>query len=531
MRSSHVISCVTVVLCLALPGWTFPASANPAPPESVDHATPRRALRSFLEAAQQSRWQDAANLLDLESLSLDQRLRGPALAQQLYSALDQALTVDVDSLSDAPDGKSDDGPLVDEVGHIQLGGQRVTVALTRPPNKAAWRLGAETVAAIPLLHQHYGADWIDQLLPPVIRHTEFMGVAAWQWLGLVLLLLVSVLLAPLVGQVLMSTAHRVAARTSVAWDDRLITTSTPPVRVLLGVLLFSALTGPLHLNSVAREVCGQLVSTALVVTLTWLAFRLLDFGANLIESRLTMEVTDAARVRSVRTQVRVLYRVATVVLFLVGGALVLTQFQLMRHVGTSLLASAGVAGIVIGLAAQRSIAMLLAGIQLSITQPIRIGDTVIVENEWGWIEEITLTYVVVRVWDLRRLVVPITRFLDQPFQNWTKVTPDIMGTVFLFADYTVPVDAVRAELERVVKDHPLWDRKVVGLQVTDATDRVVQLRALMSSDDAGKNWDLRCDVREALIRFLKQLEGGRYLPRTRVAMDEGCGTTPVKHVA
>lgn len=239
-----------------------------------------------------------------------------------------------------------------------------------------------------------------------------------------------------------------------------------------------------------------------------------------METRLTQGVEDPAFAAGVRTQVRVLRRVVAMIIAILGTALVLMQFAVVRNVGASLLASAGVAGIVLGLAAQRSISMLLAGIQLSLTQPIRIGDTVIIENEWGWIEEITLTYVVVRVWDLRRLVVPITRFLEQPFQNWTKVTPEIMGTVSVFADYCVPVDAVRQHLSLVVKDDPLWNGKVCGLQVTEATDRVVTLRALVSSADAGKNWDLRCNVREKLVAYLRDLEGGRYLPQQRVLLTQ-----------
>jgi small-conductance mechanosensitive channel len=190
-------------------------------------------------------------------------------------------------------------------------------------------------------------------------------------------------------------------------------------------------------------------------------------------------------------------------------------------VGVSILASAGIAGIVIGFAAQRSLATLLAGLQLSVSQPVRIGDTVIVEGEWGWIEEITLTYVVVKIWDLRRLIVPITYFLEKPFQNWTKFSPDLLGTVVIHADYTVPIDAVREEVKRLCEADARWDGKVAELVVLEATERTVALRALVSAADAGKQWDLRCSVREGLVRFLQQLDGGRHLPKSRVAAEEG----------
>jgi small-conductance mechanosensitive channel len=212
----------------------------------------------------------------------------------------------------------------------------------------------------------------------------------------------------------------------------------------------------------------------------------------------------------------------------VGGALLLLQFDTLRTVGTSLLASAGVAGIVVGLAAQRSIATLLAGLQISMTQPVRVGDVVVIEGEWGTVEEITLTYVVVKIWDLRRLVVPITRILDAPFQNWTRTGADILGTVLLHADYRIPVRRVREELEGFVRRQPQWDRKAVGLQVTGASERTIELRALVSSGDAGANWDLRCAVREHLLEFIQRLDDGAYLPRTRI---ERSGRTPPRNVA
>ncbi len=157
-----------------------------------------------------------------------------------------------------------------------------------------------------------------------------------------------------------------------------------------------------------------------------------------------------------------------------------------------------------GLAAQRTISTLLAGIQIAITQPIRVDDVVIVENEWGRIEEITFAYVVVRIWDLRRLILPITHFIEKPFQNWTRVTADILGTVFIYVDYTGPVQAIREELHRILKSTDLWDGKAWVLQVTHATERTVELRALMSAQDAPTAWNLRCEVRERLIEFVQR---------------------------
>jgi small-conductance mechanosensitive channel len=206
-----------------------------------------------------------------------------------------------------------------------------------------------------------------------------------------------------------------------------------------------------------------------------------------------------------------------VVIFIVAVltlGIVLMTFDKVRQLGTSILASAGIAGIVIGFAAQRSIANLLAGLQLAFTGPINIDDVVIVEGEWGRIEEMTLTYVVVRIWDLRRLILPITYFIEKPFQNWTRVSADILGTVYLYVDYTVPVQAIREELERLLKNSEKWDGKVCSLQITDSKEQVVELRALMSAADASKAWELRCLIREQLISFV-QKNYPESLPRMR----------------
>jgi small-conductance mechanosensitive channel len=189
---------------------------------------------------------------------------------------------------------------------------------------------------------------------------------------------------------------------------------------------------------------------------------------------------------------------------IVTVAAALMTFDAVKQYGVSLIASAGAAGIIVGLAARPVLTNLIAGIQLAITQPIRIGDAVIVENEWGWVEEITGTYVVIKVWDWRRLVVPLSYFLEKPFQNWTLQGTDLIGSVFLWVDYTVPVAHVRSKLEEIVRTTKLWSGEVVNLQVVESNEQAVQLRALVSARTSEQAWDLRCEVREKLIVFLQQ---------------------------
>ena len=232
-----------------------------------------------------------------------------------------------------------------------------------------------------------------------------------------------------------------------------------------------------------------------------------------------IDVKDNLKARKIKTQLQVFKRIVIFVVGIIALATMLMTFETVRQLGTNILASAGIIGIIVGVAAQRTLATLLAGIQLAVTQPIRLDDVVIVENEWGRIEEITLTYVVVRIWDLRRLILPITYFIEKPFQNWTRATADILGTVSLYADYTVPIQAVREELHRILQNSELWDRKAWGLQVTNASERTIELRALMSSLDASDAWNLRCDVREKLIEFIR----GNYpdsLPKIRAEIGD-----------
>jgi small-conductance mechanosensitive channel len=194
------------------------------------------------------------------------------------------------------------------------------------------------------------------------------------------------------------------------------------------------------------------------------------------------------------------------------------SFATVRKIGTGLLTSAGIASVIIGFAAQRSIANLLAGLQLAFSQPIRLDDVLVVEGEWGRVEEITFTYVVLGLWDQRRLILPLNYFIEKPFQNWTRSTAELTGSVFIYTDYTIPVEEIREELKRIVAQDPLWDKRVCVLQVTDSKEKTLELRALVSAANSGNTFDLRCHVREALVRFIRE-NYPDCLPKTRSALE------------
>ncbi len=221
--------------------------------------------------------------------------------------------------------------------------------------------------------------------------------------------------------------------------------------------------------------------------------------------------------RKLHTQINIFEKVIVFIIILTAVGLILLSFDSIREIGIGIFASAGVAGIIIGLSAQKVVGALLAGIQIAITQPFRIDDAVLVENEWGWIEEINLTYVVVRLWDKRRLVLPSTYFLEKPFQNWTRTNADIVGSIFLYTDYTISFDDLRNELTRLLNSSELWDKKVNVLQVTDTKETTIEIRILVSAKNSPTAWDLRVYIREKMIQFIQE-KYPESLPKTRVSL-------------
>jgi small-conductance mechanosensitive channel len=288
-----------------------------------------------------------------------------------------------------------------------------------------------------------------------------------------------------------------------------------PVRFLFPAICLAIILPFLHLEEYYNEIIKHFLAIWFITGFAWLIMRILTILKINILSRYNLETKDNLKARQISTQLNVIQRVISVIIFIIAVSAVLMTFDEVRQVGVSILASAGIAGIIIGFAAQRSLATLIAGIQIAITQPVRIDDVVIIENEWGRIEEITLTYVVVSIWDQRRLIVPITYLLEQPFQNWTRKTAELLGTVFIYTDYSVAVDEIRSELESIVKNSPLWDERLVKLQVTNATEKTMELRALVSAEDSSKTWELRCLVREKLIDFMQRKYPDK-LPRIRL---------------
>jgi small-conductance mechanosensitive channel len=293
-----------------------------------------------------------------------------------------------------------------------------------------------------------------------------------------------------------------------------LTTIQGPTRLAIVILAFGIALPTAPLDPGTSAVVARLLLVTIIGLIGWTAITALNTAANLYLLRFRVDTEDNLLARKHVTQVRILLRTLDALLIMITVGAALMTFEPVRQYGVSLFASAGVAGLVVGLAARPVLSNLLAGVQLAVTQPIRIDDVVIVENEFGWIEEITATYVIVRLWDWRRMVVPLTYFIEKPFQNWTRDGSELIGSVLLYLDFSAPVERIREKAKEFAEQSPRWNRKVFNLQVSDAKESTMEVRILVSANSAPATWDLRCEIREKLIDFLAR-EHPDALPRRR----------------
>lgn len=309
---------------------------------------------------------------------------------------------------------------------------------------------------------------------------------------------------------------RVTRRFSVAHNLLRATVAPMQIVIPLMFLQFVLLAAPDDWDFMPRM--RHMTGLVFIVAITWLIIRGIGGLADMIMVMRPVTQADNLQARRIQTQTKVIARALMGLTGIIGVALMLMTFPAIRSLGASLLASAGLAGIVAGLAARPVLGNLIAGLQLALSQPLRLDDVLIIEGEWGRVEEITGSYVVVALWDQRRLIVPLQWFIEHPFQNWTRNTSELIGSIFFWVDYSMPLQPLRDELSRLCKSTSEWDGRLALLQVTDASDIAMQLRVLVSSADSSRNWDLRCIVREGLIAFM-QSGYPDYLPRRRAAID------------
>lgn len=270
------------------------------------------------------------------------------------------------------------------------------------------------------------------------------------------------------------------------------------------------------------EFIRRLNEILLIITFAWVLINAVYVVEDLIRHHYQINKEDNIRERKLFTQLQFIKRIVVILIAFFAVSLILMSFATVRKIGTGLITSAGILSVIVGFAAQRSIANLLAGFQLAFTQPIRIDDVLVVENEFGRVEEISLTYVVLRIWDDRRLILPLNYFIEKPFQNWTRINSEVLGTVFIYTDYMIPIGPLREELKRITLQSKFWDGRVSTLQVTEAKEKTLELRVLLSAANSGSAFDLRCEVREKLITYIRE-NYPDCLPKTRAIIEPRAG--------
>lgn len=524
MRSRpHALASIFVLALLALGPAREHARAQAvevaSSDEPIDLSTPRRALRHFEAAVAEGEWQSAARTLDLRDVPRElSASRGEAAARAIDAVL-TARGVHPEQLSDDPEPHGRHVVGVASIPGIEPG---LVMRRVMREGQPVWLFSRTTVRAAPGLAALIDRGPIGNRLPPELYEPRFAALEPWQWLGSALAIVLSAILATVTGRALVGLMWRTLRRDERRHLGRALRRLRAPSRACLTLAYAGLLATLIRFPPTAAELLGQAYFAAWIVCGGWLVVRAVDFIAHLAGERAARR--KGWRARMVQTRVIILRRALNVVAGVVLSMIVLLQFDAVREAGVSLLASAGVAGIVVGIAAQRTLGNLLAGIQLSFTQPLRVGDQVVIESEFGTVEEVNLSYVVVRLWDQRTLIVPMTRLLETPFQNWTRAADDLIGDVFVYVDFGTPIHRLRPEIERFVRAHPLFDGRTVAVQVVDVTERAARVRVLVSARDAGSTFDLRCATREHVLGLLQRFEGGRYLPRMR--LDEPDGRRP-----
>jgi small-conductance mechanosensitive channel len=323
------------------------------------------------------------------------------------------------------------------------------------------------------------------------------------WLTDLALLALAVTGAFLIHWIIFKLVRRWAARTTTMLDDAAVERLRLPALWLLIALGLSAVKSGLAMNANASATWVQVVGLVFPALLGWVAVALLGVVTDVVKARADIAVADNLRARRRRTRADILYRIAVFIVLLVTFCLMLMSIPAVRSIGVTLAASAGLAALAVGAAAQPALKNLIGGLQMAFTEPIRLDDVVIIDGEWGRIEEIRLTYVVVKIWDERRLIVPVSKFLEDTFQNWTRSSSQIMGSVFWYLDPAADIARMRKKVGEVVRSNERWDGRFFNLQVTDTKPEAIEVRALMTAKDASLAFDLRCDVREAMLAFFR----------------------------
>ena len=501
----------------------------PDRPSDINLRTPQATLEHYILACRDGNFASAAHALNLNLLPARvQPAQAAVLAEKLYYVLTKRVSLDWGGLSDRADAQINMAAAGNQAvagtprrnvsfgrlslgeRDIQLNLQRVRVGETAP----VWVVAAPTVENIEGLYAEFGPTWLDRNVPEWADRVV-LGVSLWKIVAVVLLAFICYLLFLLIRII----TRRFLTRSDNEWLTDLSVHVATPTALALSIFVFYLCMN--NLLSIAGGWSPYLYALLLVVvvgTVTWLVMSVIDYVMERLTDTQVEDVSDEENMESRRTltTISVARRVITFIVIVVGIGVITSQFPTLQNLGVSLLASAGLATIILGIAAQPTLGNIMAGLQIAITKPARIGDSVIFEGEYGTIEEIRFTYLVIKTWDARRLIIPLKYFITNPFQNWSMNDPHMLKPIILHADFTTNVDQLRQKFSQLLQEHELYDEESEPtVQVVDSDDRSIQIRCLVSAKDSSNAWQLHCDLREAMIAYLAELSEGRRLPRER----------------
>ncbi|WP_282018954.1 mechanosensitive ion channel family protein [Salegentibacter mishustinae] len=504
------------------------------PPNKFNLQTPQATLEHFVISCRNKNFKEAAYALNFnlfpDNITQEEAIN---LAQKLYFVMDQRVAINWDGLPDRPDGQVDIRTTTNQAvageprrsvvfGETQINNRDIIFRLQRVKYQdygAFWLISANTVENTEELYQVYGPTFLDRYMP-TWSQAKIGTVPLWKPVLTFLLLIVSYIL----GKVVILLIRRIAQ----SFDKPLIMALSKklgiPAALATGVLFFYISLNELISYSGAYSSTIYAILLAIVIASgTWFFMRILDFAMRYVAEHKIGDVTseNSHESRQLFTYLSVARRILTFTVVIIGTSIILSQFRSMEKLGVSMLASAGLATIILGIAAQSTLGNIIAGVQIALTKPARIGDTVLIEGRWGYVEDIRFTYMIVRTWDLRRLIVPLKTVISDTFENLSITSPHSLNEIELYVDYRVDVDKLRAKFKELLEASEDWDEEHPPImQVTEMTEKSLKVRAICSASTAVIAWDLHCKLREQMVAYIKELEEGIYFTRSRVELKE-----------
>ena len=504
------------------------------PPNKFNLQSPQATLEHFIISARNNNYKDAAYALNLNLLPDNLTKEDAAtLAEKLYFVLNQRVKIDWSGLSDRPDGQTDISTATNKAiagnprrsvvfGEVDMDGRDVVLRLQRVKYKefgAFWLISANTVENIDELYNIYGPRQLDRMMPDWARF-KFWNMPIWKFIGTLILIILSYY----IGKLGIYILRNLFQKSDKQWMNTIAKRLATPAGFALGVLFFYiTLNRLISFGGPFASTLYAILLMAVIGSITWFIMRFIDsFMVYVADNKIgDANPEENSEARMMLTYISVARRVVTFLVIIVGASIILSQFRSLEKLGISLIASAGVATVILGIAAQSTLGNIIAGIQIAITRPAKIGDTIIINDDWGHVEDIRFTYMVVRTWDLRRLVVPLKQIVSNTFENWSMTSAHQIRPIIVYADYHIDVSKVRSKFKELLEASDDWDKDSPPVvQVIDVTEKSIKIRALCSAKDASTTWNLHCELREKLVSYISTLENGAHLSKRRVLLED-----------